>query len=43
VKADVGVGSLKIGRSAFDTDFDRTHFDFGPVVSELGENTACET
>jgi phage shock protein PspC (stress-responsive transcriptional regulator) len=43
VKADVGVGSLKIGRSEFGADFDRSHFDFGPVITELGENTACET
>jgi hypothetical protein len=38
----VGVGSLKIGRSAVDADFERSHFDFGPI-DELEENTACET
>jgi phage shock protein PspC (stress-responsive transcriptional regulator) len=43
VKADVGVGSLRIGKSPLDLDFDRSHFDFGPVDTELGENTACET
>jgi hypothetical protein len=42
VKADVGVGSLRIGHSGTDMDFDRGHFDFGPdVPDELGTNSAC--
>ena len=43
VKADVGVGSLRIGRSGTDLDFDRGHFDFGPHSSDLGSNDACAT
>jgi len=42
VKAEVGVGSLRIGQSGTDLDFDRGHFDFGPHDTELGENSACE-
>ena len=43
VKADVGVGSLRIGQSGTDLDLDRGHFDFGPdFADELGENRACE-
>jgi phage shock protein PspC (stress-responsive transcriptional regulator) len=41
VKADVGVGSLRIGRSGTDLDFDRGHFDFGPIDDDLGTNRAC--
>jgi phage shock protein PspC (stress-responsive transcriptional regulator) len=41
VKADLGVGSLRIGQSGTDLDFDRSHFDFGPVDDDLGRNTAC--
>jgi phage shock protein PspC (stress-responsive transcriptional regulator) len=41
VKADVGVGSLKIGHFGSDIDFDHAHFDFGPVDTELGSNTGC--
>jgi phage shock protein PspC (stress-responsive transcriptional regulator) len=41
VEADVGVGSLRIGRSDADLDFDRGHFDFGPVYDDLGRNSAC--
>jgi phage shock protein PspC (stress-responsive transcriptional regulator) len=43
VKADVGVGSLRIGRSSPDLDFDRGHFNFGPDFDELGRNEACAT
>jgi phage shock protein PspC (stress-responsive transcriptional regulator) len=44
VKADVGVGSLRIGRSGTDLDLDRGHFDFGPeFTDELGANSACAT
>ena len=43
VKADVGVGSLRIGRSDPDRDFGRGHFDFGADIDELGRNTACAT
>ena len=41
VKADVGVGSLRIGQSGTDLDLDRGHFDFGPHDDDLGDNTAC--
>ena len=43
VKADVGVGSLRIGRSSPDLDFDRGRFNFGPDFDELGRNEACAT
>jgi phage shock protein PspC (stress-responsive transcriptional regulator) len=43
VKADVGVGSLRIGRSSPDLDFDRGRFNFGPEFDELGRNDACAT
>jgi phage shock protein PspC (stress-responsive transcriptional regulator) len=42
VKGDVGVGSLRIGQSGTDLDFDRGHFDFGPTDDDLGVNRACE-
>ena len=41
VKAEVGVGSLRIGQSGTDLDLDHGHFDFGPNMAELGENSAC--
>jgi hypothetical protein len=41
VKADVGIGSLRIGRSFPDRSFDRGGFDFGPQFDELGRNDAC--
>ena len=41
VKADVGIGSLRIGRSGTDLDLDNGHFDFGPRDSDLGENSGC--
>jgi phage shock protein PspC (stress-responsive transcriptional regulator) len=43
VKADVGVGALRVGQSGTDLDFDRGHFDFGPIDDDLGRNTACAT
>ena len=48
VKGDVGVGSLRIGRSGGDPDFadrgfDGDHFDFGNVDDGLGSNSACAT
>jgi phage shock protein PspC (stress-responsive transcriptional regulator) len=43
VKAEVGVGSLRIGKSGTDLDFDRGRFDFGPRYDELGTNRACAT
>jgi phage shock protein PspC (stress-responsive transcriptional regulator) len=43
VKAEVGVGSLRIGQSGTDLDIDRGHFDFGPDITEFGENSACAT
>ena len=30
VKADVGIGSLRIGHVGTDLDLDHGHFDFGP-------------
>jgi hypothetical protein len=48
VKADVGVGSLRIGQSGADLNldrgsFDRGHFDFGPRFGDdLGRNLACD-
>jgi phage shock protein PspC (stress-responsive transcriptional regulator) len=41
VKADVGVGSLRIGKSFPDLNLDRGHFNFGPDIDELGRNEAC--
>jgi hypothetical protein len=41
VKADLGVGSLRIGHSGADLDLDRGKFDFGKVPDELGTNSAC--
>jgi phage shock protein PspC (stress-responsive transcriptional regulator) len=41
VNADVGIGSLRIGRSGADLDFDHGHVDFGNVSHDLGRNTAC--
>jgi phage shock protein PspC (stress-responsive transcriptional regulator) len=41
VKADVGIGSLRIGRSGTDLDLDHGHFDFGRHDPDLGENAAC--
>ena len=42
VKAEVGVGALRIGQSGTDLDFDRGRPDFGPnFADELGENSAC--
>jgi phage shock protein PspC (stress-responsive transcriptional regulator) len=40
VKADVGIGSLLIGRSG--ADVDHGHVDFGDHDSDLGENSGCE-
>jgi phage shock protein PspC (stress-responsive transcriptional regulator) len=41
VKADVGVGSLRIGRSSPDLNLGHGGFDFGPDIDELGRNEAC--
>jgi hypothetical protein len=42
VKADLGVGSLQIGRSGADLDLDHGQFDLGPSPEfELGRNSAC--
>jgi phage shock protein PspC (stress-responsive transcriptional regulator) len=44
VKADIGLGSLRIGQSGRDLDFDGGHVDFGPRYDEeLGRNLACAT
>ena len=43
VKAEVGVGSLRIGKAFADLDLDHGHFDFGPDIDELGRNEACAT
>ena len=43
VKADVGIGSLRIGHSGTDLDLDHNHFDFGPgFEDDLGRNSACD-
>jgi phage shock protein PspC (stress-responsive transcriptional regulator) len=43
VKADVGIGSLRIGHSTTDYDFDRRQLDFSPsFTDELGRNDACD-
>ena len=41
LKADIGVGSLRVGHSGADFDRGRGHFDFGTGADELGRNTAC--
>jgi phage shock protein PspC (stress-responsive transcriptional regulator) len=41
LKADLGVGSLRIGHSGSDLDVDHRDFDFGPIVDDLGSNTGC--
>jgi phage shock protein PspC (stress-responsive transcriptional regulator) len=41
VKADVGVGSLRIGRSFGDMNIDRGGFDFETTIDELASNEAC--
>jgi hypothetical protein len=41
VTADVGVGSLRIGQSGADLDFDRREFDLGRIEDELGRNSGC--
>ena len=43
VKADVGIGSLRIGRSFANPSFDNGGFDFGHDIDELGRNEACAT
>jgi phage shock protein PspC (stress-responsive transcriptional regulator) len=44
VKADVGVGALRIGQAGTDLDLDRGHIDFGPRFGDdLGRNLACDT
>ena len=43
VKADVGIGSLRIGRSFSGSGFDNHGFDFGNDIDELGRNEACAT
>jgi hypothetical protein len=44
VKADVGVGALRIGHSGTDLNLDHRQIDFGPPrQEELGQNVACDT
>jgi hypothetical protein len=43
VNADVGVGSLRIGKAFADLNLDRGSFNFGPDIDELGRNEACAT
>ncbi len=43
VKADVGIGSLRIGRSFANPSFDSGGFDFGNDIDELARNEACAT
>ena len=42
VKADVGIGSLRIGTAVPDLG-PGDHFDFGADIDELGRNEACAT
>jgi phage shock protein PspC (stress-responsive transcriptional regulator) len=41
VKAEVGVGSLRIGRALANPSLYRGSFDFAPDIDELGRNEAC--
>ena len=42
VKAELGVGSLRVGHAFTNVDLDRGHIDFGPPdIDELGRNIAC--
>ena len=43
VNADVGVGSLRVGRAFGAPNLDPTRFDFAPDIDELGRNEACAT
>ena len=44
VKADLGVGSLRVGHAFTDADLESGQFDFGPPdIDELSRNTACAT
>jgi hypothetical protein len=43
VKADVGVGSLRIGHGGGDLGIDNSQFHFGPMDTELGSNSGCAT
>jgi phage shock protein PspC (stress-responsive transcriptional regulator) len=43
VKAEVGVGSLRIGKAFADPNFDHGPFNFTPDIDELGRNEACAT
>jgi hypothetical protein len=43
VKAEVGVGSLRIGHAGTDLDLDHGRVDFGPrFEDDLGQNAACD-
>jgi phage shock protein PspC (stress-responsive transcriptional regulator) len=42
VKADVGLGSLRIGHEEIGSYRGDGHFDFGPGFEELGRNAACD-
>jgi hypothetical protein len=39
----VGVGDIRIGHSEFAPDFENGDFNFGPLDTDLGENSGCET
>jgi phage shock protein PspC (stress-responsive transcriptional regulator) len=41
VKAEVGVGSLRIGKAFADPALNYGRFDFAPDIDELGRNEAC--
>jgi phage shock protein PspC (stress-responsive transcriptional regulator) len=43
LKANVGVGDIRIGHSEFAPDFENGDFNFGPLDTDLGENSGCET
>jgi phage shock protein PspC (stress-responsive transcriptional regulator) len=43
LKANVGVGDIRIGHNEFESNFETSDFDFGPLDTDLGENTGCAT
>ena len=44
VKAEVGIGALRIGHAQSNLDLEHGQIDFGrPLMDDLGRNDACET
>ena len=42
VKADIGLGALRIGHAGTDLNVDEAHADFGHFDDDLGRNIACD-